>query len=145
MTEESREHPRIRKSTLFRCRVGARTFDSSSVNLSFGGAFLETAETPAAGTVVSITPSPTLRHKLDVVLLGVVTRCEQGAVKGIAVRWMVCATKNGLQNILDFLSVVLEIHPSRMPLPPSPTVANSPSVVFDFRTGTYSVPGKPVA
>ena len=144
MVDERRQHERHKKAIRFQCYIDGHRFDTASLDISTGGAFLETDDDIRLGAVVMIVPVREMKKKVPVVLVGSVARHQESPAKGLGIKWLKCVTRNGIQQVFDFLAFYLDLFPSHLPLP-APGVAESEVVAFDFRSNLFYIPNIPAA
>jgi hypothetical protein len=138
---DRREHIRKQRTLDFYCYIDGVRFDSPTLDLSEGGAFLATADPiPMDATVVLVPKAIKEQRRAGaapkagphrVLLVGRVVR-RQGAPRvGVGIRWAKCVSRGGLDALFTFLGMVLEIFPSALPLP-DPEIAAASTVAWDF-------------
>ncbi|MBM4372450.1 MAG: PilZ domain-containing protein [Deltaproteobacteria bacterium] len=147
--DDRRAHPRERRPVEFRCYIEGHRFDASCFDISAGGAFLRTERDLAPGVVAVVgprgepprPPSGGTGPVPDVaaVLVGRVVRRQEQPVRGVAIQWMRCVSRRGIQPIFDLLAFGLGLFPSALPLP-MPSVARSEAVGYDFLRRSFFVP-----
>ena len=142
MDKDRRQHQRHRKQIPFYCYIDGHRFDTDSMDVSAGGAFMASEDEVRIGAVVMIVPKREMKKRLPVVLVGVVRRHQQQPVAGLGIQWLKCVTRNGIQQIFDFLALYLELFPAKLPLP-SPEVGASSVVAYDFLRNEFGVPDLP--
>jgi len=118
----------------FRCTIDHQEFDIRSLNISHGGALIET--NLRLGSVALVVPDSELKEKLPVALVGLVVRHQESSPVGYGIQWQKCVTKDGIQRLYDFLALYLNLYPSALPLP-SPTAYNSDEVEYSFRHNRF--------
>lgn len=138
-SHEKRQHLRILKRVDFYCYVDGQRFDSASVDVSAGGAFLATDDDLRLGAVVLIFPKPEKGMENPAMLVGRVMRRQQAPRVGLGVRWDGCISRRGVQGISDFLADYLELETASLPDADS-RVASSQAVAFDFSKGRFYIP-----
>ena len=144
MADDRRQHERRQKVIRFQCYIDGHRFDTASLDISTGGAFLETDDDIRMGAVVMIVPVREMKKKLPVVLVGTVVRKQLDPTAGLGIEWHKCVTRNGIQQIFDFMAFYLDLYPSHLPLP-APGVSQSKVVAYDFRRGHFYIPNLPPA
>lgn len=144
MRDERRQHERHQKVIRFQCYIDGHRFDTASLDISTGGAFLETDDDIRMGAVVMIVPVREMKKKLPVVLVGTVVRKQLDPTAGLGIEWHKCVTRNGIQQVFDFMAFYLDLYPSHLPLP-APGVSQSKVVAYDFRRGNFYIPNLPPA
>lgn len=146
---ERRRHPRGGRSLEFCCYVEGVRFDSSSLNISEGGAFLATSDAIQMDAMVLVVPMSAKRPSASdgsaaaalgnrVLLVGRVVRHQAAPVKGVGIRWVKCVSRSGLDALLVFLGVILDIFPSSLPLPPIWAV-QAKDLAWDFIKRCFQV------
>jgi hypothetical protein len=138
---ERREHLRKQRTLDFHCYIDGVRFDSPSLDISDGGAFLATADPiPMAATVVLVPRAsrealppgaPGRGGPPRSLLVGRVVRRQGVPRVGVGIRWVKCVSTAGLDALFSFLETVLEIHPSSLPLPEPKTAAET-TIAWDF-------------
>ncbi len=143
MSSNRRQHTRNLKALDFSCYIDGQRFDARSLDVSVGGAFMETGALAPMGSVALIAlkkghPHPAgggrlrrPRKELPIVLIGLVVRHQTVPVTGVGLRWLRCVSRVGLQPMYEFLGFVVDLYPSALPLP-SGTVSTIDFVEFDF-------------
>ena len=142
MDRDRRQHQRHQKQIPFYCYIDGHRFDTDSMDVSAGGAFMASDDDVRLGAVVMIVPKREMKKRLPVVLVGVVRRHQQQPVTGLGIQWRKCVTRNGIQQIFDFLALYLELFPAKLPLP-KPEVGASRVVAYDFLRKEFSIPDLP--
>lgn len=137
--DNRRQHVRVSKEVDFYCYVDGQRFDSASVDISAGGAFLSTADELRIGAVVLIFPKPEKGKDNPAMLVGRVVRAQAQAPQGLGVRWDGCISKQGVQGIADFLADYLEIDAATLPTPDE-VVMGSKVAAYEFGKGRFYVP-----
>ncbi|MFH1529989.1 MAG: PilZ domain-containing protein [Pseudomonadota bacterium] len=142
MSSNRRQHTRSLKALDFSCYIDGQQFDARSLDVSAGGAFMETGALVPVGSVALIALTKgnkeaetrrraARRQEFPVLLLGLVVRHQTTPVSGVGLQWLRCVSRVGLQPMLDFLGFVLDLYPSTLPLPAS-EVTTLDFVEFDF-------------
>ncbi len=132
MREERRQSDRQARLEHFRCTIDGRRFDVRSLNLSHGGALVESTDDIRIGAIVLIVPDREMKRKLPVLLVGLVVRQDNILPLRYGIQWQKCVTRDGIQRLFDFLAFYLDLYPASLPLP-SPQAYSSDQVEFDFR------------
>jgi len=128
----------------FFCYVDGIRFDSASLDISAGGAFLLTRDKLRIGQAVMVMPKKEKGRGLPIVLIGRVVRTQIGGENsGLGVQWLRCVSKNGLHNLFGFMEDYLETSPSVLPLP-SREVVDAPVAAYDFVKNVLYVPNIPL-
>ena len=143
---ERRQHQRIDKQVEFFCYIDGHRFDSASVNLSAGGAFLRTEDRIREGAMLMIVPKKEARAEFPVALFGKVARRIAGPEGGMGIEWLNCVTRKGIRYIYQFLQKYPDLCADQLPAP-SPEVGASPLVGYSYIKREFYVPDmtKPVA
>ncbi len=139
MSKERRKHDRMEKASTFYCYVNGQRFDSESLDISQGGAFLATDSAPPPLSLVVVVPREGHRVQSGVSLIGAVRREQTTPVRGVGVEWLRCVSRYGYADVREFLIQFLEISPERLPAAPQ-EVVHSPVAAFNFRTEGYFIP-----
>lgn len=140
---EQRKHPRKPKVVDFYCYVEGVRFDSATLNMSEGGAFLATGDKVEVGRNVMVVPKSEQSGELPVVLAGEVMRRQRFPQPGLGIAWRRCVSKSGLHHILSFLREYLGIVPSQLPAPPK-SVLEAKVAAYDFRKRRFYIPSIPM-
>jgi hypothetical protein len=143
-SSDRRRFPRYEKQIDFYCYVNGQRFDSSSVDMSRGGAYLETNDEPQPHSLVVIVPKALRTRQSAVALVGAVRRSGAHPVRGVGVEWLRCVSRRGMQDVYVFLSEFLDIQRDAVETP-STDVTNSNVAAYNFRTESFYVPDIPYA
>jgi hypothetical protein len=138
MTNERRQHDRVQKEVQFCCYIDGQRFDSASVNISGGGAFLKTRDSIPPETVVVVVPKDHHIKQFPVMLVGKVLRRQEDA-QGLGITWLRCVTRAGIRRLWQFIEAYPELWETIPPLPPREILAN-PCIGFDFITNQFFTP-----
>jgi len=136
---ERRQHTRLLKDIDFYCYVDGERFDSASVDISAGGAFLATEDDLRMDASVLIFPKAEKGKEQPAMLVGRVVRRQMGASPGLGVQWRGCICREGVPGIYQFLERYLELKHTLLPEPPH-EVVGAPVVAFDFPNVRFYVP-----
>ena len=139
MVSERRRHARISRFLEFVCFIDGRRFKTTSMDISAGGAFVDSEEEIKLGAVVLIVPSLELKKRLPIVLVGSVVRAAEDSRNRYGIKWQKCVTRDGIQNIFDFMALYMEVFPASLPLA-SAAVHLSPLVAYNFVSGDFEIP-----
>lgn len=139
MSKERRKHDRKERTSAFYCYVDGQRFDSESLDISQGGAFLATDSAPPPLSLVIVVPREAHRVQSGVALIGAVRREQTTPVRGAGVEWLRCVSRYGYADVREFLIQFLEIPGTRLP-EPTPEVAHSPVAAYNFRAEAYFIP-----
>lgn len=139
MSRDKRQFARTQKNIDFYCYIDGNRFDSSSLDISAGGAFLRTTDVLDIGQTVILIPKRERERRLAVVLVGRIMRSQELPHPGVGIKWERCVSKEGLHNIYDFVADYLEIRPSAMPIPGG-SVVRSDVAGYDFLQNIFYVP-----
>ncbi len=145
---DRRQHTRKQRTLDFYCYIDGVRFDSPSLDISEGGAFLATRDPIPIGATVVVVPKALQEQRRAapsstsgahrVLLVGRVVR-RQGAPRvGVGIGWAKCVSRAGLDALFTFLSTVLEIFPSALPLP-EPDMATASTIAWDFERRRFQV------
>ena len=124
--------------------MDGQRFDSESLDISEGGAFLATTSAPPPLSLVIVVPQEAHRVQSGVALIGAVRREQVTLVPGVGIEWLRCVSRYGHADVRGFLIQFLEIAPERLP-EPAAEVLHSPVAAYNFRAETYYVPDLPAA
>ena len=136
---ERRQHPRLLKDIEFYCYVDGERFDSASVDISAGGAFLSTDDDLRMNAPVLIFPKAEKGKEQPAMLVGRVVRRQMGPGAGLGVQWRGCICRQGVPGLYQFLEQYLEIKHDLLPEPPH-EVVGARVVAFDFENVRFYVP-----
>ncbi len=136
---ERRKHERVAKELRFHCYIDGNRFDSASVNISQGGAFLRTSDPIPTDSVVVAVPHQQFLKDFPVMLVGKVLRREDASDKGLGVEWLRCVTRSGFRRLWHFIESFPELWETIPAMPPSDYLAE-PCVGFDFQAGRFFLP-----
>jgi hypothetical protein len=139
MSRDKRQFERKKKTIDFYCYIDGQRFDSESMDISAGGAFLRTFDPLGVGQPVILIPKREREKRLAVVLVGRIMRAQETPFPGVGIRWERCVSKEGLHNIYDFVADYLEVRPSSLPVP-GHNVVRSEIVGYDFVQNLFYVP-----
>lgn len=145
---DRRQHDRKQRTLDFYCYIDGVRFDSPSLDISEGGAFLATADPVPMDATVVLVPKAIKENRRSgaaakagphrVLLVGRVVRRQAAPRVGVGIQWVKGVSRGGLDALFTFLGMVLEIFPSALPLP-SPEVAAAPTVAWDFVRRRFEV------
>jgi len=141
---ERRQHQRIRAEIDFYCYIDGLRFDSASIDVSSGGALLQTADAIRKNAMVMIIPKDDALKKFPVMLVGTVIRHHEDPHQGLGIQWLRCITREGIASIFGFMSVFPEFSQLTLP-PPTKEIALSQVVGYDFVKNRFYVPRIPEA
>ena len=139
---ERRNHVRFPKVLGFYCYVEGRRFDSESLDVSAGGAFLSTEDEFDVGNSVILVPKAEANRGLTGLLVGAVVRLQRGPSPGLGIQWRRCVSRTGYQTLYYYLTDYLAMEQGGL-LGPSPEVMESDLVTYDFSTNQMYVPEGP--
>ena len=137
---ERRRFERVRSNIQFHCYVDGHRFDSSALDVSAAGALLRTSDEVRDNAIVMIVPKDEARRDFPVMLIGTVVRAQQKqGERALALRWIRCITRRGIEAIYSFVAAYPEF--SQLTLPPPPRNVQRSSVVgYDFQENRFYVP-----
>ncbi len=136
---ERRKHDRVQKEIRFHCYIDGIRFDSASVNISQGGAFLRTKDPIPTDSVVVAVPRQQYLKDYPVMLVGKVLRRQKNSDQGLGLEWMRCVTTSGFRRLWQFIENFPELWETIPPMPPQDYL-RQPCVGFDFLTGQFFLP-----
>ena len=136
---DRREHEREKRTVEFFCYVNGQRFDSTSFDISAGGAFLRTDHELTDGITALVAPKGERVKAEGAVLVGQVVRQQDDPVKGVAIKWVRCVSRKGIQPVFDLLAFYLGLFPASLPMP-MPSVANAETVAYDFQRRRFFIP-----
>lgn len=139
---ERRNHVRHPKVLGFYCYVEGRRFDSESLDVSAGGAFLSTVDKFDVGNTVILVPRAESDRGLTGLLVGAVMRLQHEPAQGLGIQWKRCVSRTGYQTIYQYLTGYLALPESSL-VGPSPEVLESDLVTYDFGKNLMYVPDEP--
>jgi len=139
MSRDRRQHRRKSKFLEFTCFIDGQKFTTKSMDISAGGAYVDSEEELRNGAVVMIVPSRELKKKLPIVLVGSVVRRADETGSKFGIMWHKCVTRDGIDNIFDFLAFYLDLYPSALPVP-DPAVVASTLASYDFIGNRFVIP-----
>jgi hypothetical protein len=139
---ERRRWPRSKVAIDFYCYLDGHRFDSVSVDVSSGGLLLNTPESLRKDAIVMLVPKENAIREYPVVLVGRVVRRHEGEKKGLALEWLRCITRQGVNSILSFLAAVPEFCQLTLPSPTAEALYSS-VLGYDFKTNRFYVPALP--
>lgn len=139
---DRRTHVRLARNLDFYCYVEGQRFDSQSLDVSAGGAFLVTSDEFEVGNTVLVVPKAEKDKGLTGLLVGAVVRVTHGPEAGLGIQWKRCVSRSGYETIHHFLSSYLEVDRESL-LGPSPAVMESELVTYDFGRNLMYIPGTP--
>jgi len=164
MGTDRRKHVRSLKELEFTCYIDGQQFKARSLDISRGGALMETGELVPLGSVALIAMTkgtepeddyqqrrPSRRQEFPIVLLGLVVRHQTTPITGLGLQWLRCVSRVGLGPLFDFLGFVMDLFPSSLPLPPNSVIAldfiEYDFVLEEFRPGRKKAasPNRPAA
>ena len=136
---ERRKHDRVAKELRFHCYIDGNRFDSATVNISQGGAFLRTPDPIPTGAVVVAVPHQQFLKDYPVMLVGKVLRRQNASDKGLGVEWLRCVTRSGFRPLWHFIESFPELWEDIPSMPPSDYL-NQPCVGYDFKLARFFLP-----
>lgn len=136
---ERRKHDRVQKEIRFHCYIDGNRFDSASVNLSQGGAFLRTQDPIPTDSVVVAVPRQQYLQEFPVMLVGKVLRRQNSSDKGLGLEWQRCVTRSGFDRLWQFIETFPELWET-LPAKPANEFLSQPCVGFDFSSGSFFLP-----
>ena len=146
---DRRKDERHERVVEFFCYINGQRFDSTTFDISAGGAFLRTELLLAVGTTAIVAPkgerdrvttsgnAPAV--DMGAVLVGVVVRTQQEPVSGVGIAWVRCVSRNGIQAVFDLMAFYLGLFPASLPMP-MPSVAAADTVAYDFERRRFFIP-----
>ncbi len=146
---DRRKDEREERAVEFFCYINGQRFDSTTFDISPGGAFLRTDHDLEVGVTAIVAPkgerdrvttqgnSPAV--DMGAVLVGVVIRKQKEPVAGVGIEWVRCVSRNGIQALFDLMAFYLGLFPASLPMP-MPSVANANSVAYDFQRKRFFIP-----
>ena len=135
---DRRKHEREERAVEFFCYIESQRFDSTSFDISAGGAFLRTDHELADGITALVAPKGE-RGADGAVLVGQVVRRQDDPVMGVAIKWVRCVSRKGIQSVFDLLAFYLGLFPASLPMP-MPSVAHAETVAYDFQRRRFFIP-----
>ncbi len=135
---ERRKHERVQRELSFNCYIDGQRFDSASVNISSGGAFLKTADLIPPDSVVVVVPQQKFLKEFPVMLVGKVLRRDEKS-KGLGITWLRCVTRSGLRRLWQFMETFPELWETIPPLP-SREIAGQACIGYDFGSRQFFLP-----
>jgi hypothetical protein len=146
---DRRKHERDERAVEFFCYINGQRFDSTTFDISAGGALLRTDYELVIGATAIVAPKGERDRAntagnapavdIGAVLVGVVVRTHEGPVRGVGIEWVRCVSRNGIQAVFDLLAFYLGLFPASLPMP-MPSVAASDSVAYDFQRKRFFIP-----
>jgi hypothetical protein len=134
---ERRKHERVQREVSFHCYIDGQRFDSASVNISSGGAFLKTPDLIPPDSVVVVVPKQQFLTEFPVMLVGKVLRRDES--KGLGITWLRCVTRSGLRRLWQFIETFPELWETIPPLP-SRDIAGQACIGYDFGSRQFFLP-----
>jgi hypothetical protein len=143
-SHERRTHERISKQIAFFCYVDGQRFDSSSLDVSKGGAFLHTEDRVRKNAPVILLPHEVARKKPKVMIIGRAVRHQMIPIAGVGIRWDKIVSRNGLHEIAELTRVHPEFFPEILP-DPGIEYASASLVGYSFKDDNYFIPRLPAS
>jgi hypothetical protein len=138
--QDRREHVRIDKVVEFFCYVDGQRFDSASVNVSAGGAFLATEDPVRDSAALVVIPKAGPDAHYPVALVGTIRRREiEKGKKGLGIQWLRIISRAGVTALVQFASANPELVGVRFPAPTG-EAASSNLIGYSFETRRYFRP-----
>jgi len=124
----------------FYCYIDGHRFDSASLNISSGGAFLQTDADIRPGAMLMVVPKKEAQKEFPVAVFGKVARRQSGASEGLGVKWVSCVTRHGIHCIYKFFESYPELSGGVSLPQPTPEAAASALVGFCYSTRKFYIP-----
>jgi len=136
---DRRKFGRINRNIDFYCYVDGQRFDSESLDVSAGGAFLRTGDDIRTQAAVVMVPRGVTPEESPVLLVGKVVRKQKHPPAGVGIKWSKAVARHGIHCILNLPQSIPELFERELPSPPV-EIAASRLVAYDFRNHSYFIP-----
>lgn len=133
--DDRRKRDRLDCQESFRCFVGGKRFVTQTLNVSPGGAFLETDRVIKPGSVMVLEQAKPGYDERPPHLVAKVLHFVMIPVMGVGLQWVKVISENGIGNLRRFLNDVLGIEIDQFEISKLPVVAEENPVSYDFATG----------
>jgi hypothetical protein len=133
--DDRRKKDRVDFQEKFRCFVGGKRFVTQTLNVSPGGAFLETDRVIKPGSVMVLEQVKPGYDERPPHLVAKVLHFAMSPAMGVGLQWVKVISENGIANLRSFLNEVLGIEIDQFEISKLPVVAEENPVSYDFATG----------
>lgn len=136
---DKRSTPRDDTSAKFKCFAAGRRFVSDAVNLSSGGAFVQTDRVVRPGTVIILEEAKQGYAEAVPHLVGTVVHFAMAPIMGAGIKWVKAIAPGGLEDLTVLLSELLGVEVPSGELARIPKSAREHPVSYDFASGSLNM------
>jgi len=133
--DDRRKKDRADFQEKFRCFVGGKRFTTQTLNVSPGGAFLETDRVIKPGSIMVLEQVKPGYDQRPPHLVAKVLYFAMTPAMGVGLMWIKVISENGIGNLRAFLQEVLGLEIDQFEISKLPVVAEESPVSYDFATG----------